>query len=54
MCPQEKADFLQRAEECITDLENRKYPVFIAGKIIDITEVMFSVCSVSRAFQVVR
>ena len=35
MCPQEKADFLQMAEECITYLENRKYSVLIAGKTID-------------------
>ena len=35
MCPQEKADFLQRAEEYITYLENRKYSVLIAGKTID-------------------
>ena len=35
MCPQEKADFLKRAEECITDLENRKYSVLIAGKTVD-------------------
>ena len=35
MCLQEKADFLQRAEECITHLENRKYSVLIAGKTID-------------------
>ena len=32
---QEKTDFLQRAEECITYLENRKYSVLIAGKTID-------------------
>ena len=35
MCPQEKADFLQRAEEYITYLENRKYSVLIAGKTFD-------------------
>ena len=35
MCPQEKADFLQMAEECITYLENRKYSVLIAGKTFD-------------------
>lgn len=35
MCPQENADFLQRVEECITDLEKRKYSVLIAGKTID-------------------
>ena len=35
MCPQEKDDFLQRADECITDLENKKYPVLIAGKTIN-------------------
>ena len=35
MCPQEKADFLLRAEECITDLDMRKYSVLIAGKTID-------------------
>ena len=35
MCPQEKADFLQMAEECITYLEDRKYSVLIAGKTFD-------------------
>ena len=35
MCLQEKADFLQMAEECITYLENRKYSVLIAGKTFD-------------------
>ena len=34
MCPQEKAD-LQMVEDCITDLEHRKYPVLIAGKTIN-------------------
>ena len=32
MRPQEKADFLETAEECIKDLENKKYSVLIAGK----------------------
>ena len=35
MCPQEKDNFLQRAKECIKDLENRKYYVLLAGKTID-------------------
>ena len=35
MCPQEEANFLQRAEECIKDLENRKYSALIAGKTIN-------------------
>ena len=35
ICPEEKADFLDGAKECIEDLENNKYTVLIAGKTLN-------------------
>jgi len=32
ICPEEKANYLDGAKECIEDLENNKYTVLIAGK----------------------